>query len=59
MVPYCLFKPSRPQHTRLRALEDNFYEVEATSQINKRRTHLKVKCMGYDSLENQWIKISV
>ena len=53
-----LLKPAGPQPAGPPALEDNYYEVEAILQINKRGTHAKVKWMGYDSSHNQRIRLS-
>ena len=43
-----LINPAGPQLTGPAALEDNSSEFEAIIQPNKRGTHAKVKCMGFD-----------
>ena len=53
-----LFKPAEPQCTGPPALADDSYKVQAIFQINKHGKHDKVKSMGYDSSQNQWIPIS-
>ena len=53
-----LLKLAGPQPAGPPALEDDSYEVEAILQINKRGTHAKVKQMGYDYSQNQWIQLS-
>ena len=53
-----LLKPIGPQTSGPPALVDDYYEVEAILQINKRGTHAKVKLVGYDSSQNQWVRLS-
>ena len=53
-----LFKPARPKPTGTPALKDDSYKVEAILQSNKHRIHTQVKWIGYDSSNNQWVKLS-
>ena len=53
-----LLKPVGPQPAGPPALADDSYEVESILQINKHGIHTKVKWVGYDFTQNQWIQLS-
>ena len=52
-----LLKPAGLQPTGPPALEDDSYKVEAIFWIKKCGTNAKVKWMGYNSFQNQWIQL--
>ena len=54
---YQSLKPAGPQPAGSPALVDDSYKVEAILQINKHGIHTKVKWVGYDSSQNQWIQL--
>ena len=53
-----LFKSAGSQPAWPPVLENDSYEVKAILQIKKHKTHANIKWIGYDSLQNQWIKPS-
>ena len=53
-----LLKPVQPHPAGLPMLEGDSDKVEAILQINKHGKHANMKCLGYSSSYNQWIKLS-